>query len=252
MRSARTWMFVPGANRRQMEKALLLPADALIFDLEDAVAGGEKENARKQVKGVLQRNVAPGSPARYVRINGADTPYFEDDVREVAEAGLDGIVLPKVEGPEQVHLLEKRLEQVSHPKPGERVVEIVPIIESACGLYRACEIAGASRRIRRLLFGAIDFALDIGAELTKDGLELLYARSQLVVVSRAAGIEAPIDSVFPDLQDETGLVREARMARQLGFQGKLLIHPKQIEPVNRVFAPSGGELAEAREIVAAY
>jgi citrate lyase subunit beta/citryl-CoA lyase len=131
-------------------------------------------------------------------------------------------------------------------------IEIVPMIESAIGLQRAYEIASSVQRVKRLAFGSLDFALDINAQLTKEGTELLYARSQLVVVSRAAGIEAPIDTVFFDIKDSANLTKEALFVKQLGFQGKLVIHPSQIDIVNEVFKPTKLEIEEAGLIVAAF
>ncbi|QRG69034.1 HpcH/HpaI aldolase/citrate lyase family protein [Brevibacillus choshinensis] len=248
MRQARTWMFVPGSDRNKLEKVDRLQADAVIYDLEDAVAFGEKDIARQLVHEVLQAGRAAGSPARYVRVNAMDTPYFEEDIRSTWGIGLGGIVLPKAEDPKAIARLDAILAGQQHTSP----VEIVPLIETARGLYQAYEIARASKRIKRLMFGSIDFALDIQAQLTPDGGELLYARSQLVVVSRAAGIEAPIDAVFPNIRDTAGLIRETQRAKQLGFRGKLLIHPCQIGPVREVFAPSSEEVLEAEQIVSAF
>ncbi|WNC16335.1 CoA ester lyase [Brevibacillus brevis] len=258
MKQMRTWMFVPGIDERKMAKASQLPVDAVIYDLEDAVAANEKASARQLVKAQLQS--APGSngtPARYVRVNAADSPFFAEDVQEVCGAYLSGIVLPKAEEASAIARLEALLDEwrgngFADSERQVGTVEIVPLIESARGLYHAYEIARASKRIKRLMFGSIDFALDIQADLTRDGQELLFARSQLVVVSRAAGIGGPIDAVFPDVHDTEGLAGEARRARHLGFQGKLLIHPNQIGPVREVFAPVPEQVAEAEQIVAAF
>lgn len=259
MRGARTWMFVPGSDARKLEKAAQSPVDAIIYDLEDAVAREEKAMARDLVKVELQKPSSPDTPARFVRVNAMDTPYFEQDVKACLAAKLRGIVLPKAEETDAIVRLDEWLSEweSSEASDGRRgqqreSLEIVPLIESARGLHHAYEIARSSKRVQRLMFGSIDFALDISAELTADGLELLYARSQLVVVSRAAGIGAPIDAVYPRFRDLEGLIRETQRAKQLGFGGKLLIHPSQIAAVRDVFAPSREELGEAESIVAAY
>ncbi|MED4584934.1 CoA ester lyase [Brevibacillus choshinensis] len=257
MKQMRTWIFVPGSNPKKLEKVEQLLSDAVIFDLEDAVPAQEKALARRLVKEELQHVPRQGTSARYVRVNAVDTPFFEQDVRGIDGVGLRGVVLPKAEDVQSVARLDALLDQLPCTENGveggqDQRVEIVPLIESARGLYHAYEIARASKRIKRLMFGSIDFALDIQAQLTPEGQELLYARSQLVVVSRAAGIEAPIDTVFPNFRDKDGLIRETQRAKQLGFQGKLLIHPCQIGPVREVFTPSHEEIVEAELIVASY
>ncbi|MGG1658086.1 HpcH/HpaI aldolase/citrate lyase family protein [Brevibacillus sp. NRS-1366] len=255
MRLTRTWMFVPGSDEKKIAKAARLPADTFIYDLEDAVAVGEKIRARQVVKQALLDNVN-SQAGRYVRVNAVETPWFEADVQEVLSANPTGIVLPKADGKEAIErvtaLLERSLIENPEAKDAVQEVEIVPLIESARGLYHAYEIACACKRIKRLMFGAIDFALDISAQITKGEEELLYARSQLVVASRAAGIEAPIDSVYPDFSDLAGLIRQTQRARQLGFAGKLVIHPIQLAAVQDVFTPTSEELAEASGIVTAF
>ncbi|KQL48432.1 hypothetical protein AN963_01055 [Brevibacillus choshinensis] len=257
MKQMHTWIFVPGSDPKKLEKVEQLLSDAVIFDLEDAVPAQEKALARRLVKEELQHVPRQGTPARYVRVNAVDTPFFEQDVKGIDGVGLRGVVLPKAEDVQSVARLDALLDQLPGTENGvdggqDRRVEIVPLIESARGLFHAYEIARASKRIKRLMFGSIDFALDIQAELTPEGQELLYARSQLVVVSRAAGIGAPIDAVFPNFRDKDGLIRETQRAKQLGFQGKLLIHPCQIGPVREVFIPSREEIVEAELIVASY
>ncbi|GAB7386463.1 aldolase/citrate lyase family protein [Bacillaceae bacterium] len=247
---SRTWMFVPGSQERRLQKAKDLPADVIIYDLEDAVAANEKEKARKMVRQALQESVGR---VNFVRINDPSTPYFLADLKEVTGKGLAGIVLPKTAKREDVTLVDRLLgqleEAMNFPKGS---IRIVPLIESALGLQYAYEIATASDRVTRLAFGSVDFTLDIGAELTKEGLELLYARSQLVVASRAAGIEGPIDAVYIHIRDREGLRQETQFAKQLGFQGKLVVHPEQIPIVNEIFTPTAEEVKEARGIVAAF
>jgi citrate lyase subunit beta/citryl-CoA lyase len=244
-------MFVPGADDRKIEKSFDLDCDVLIFDLEDAVADGEKDAARRKVKEALGRMA--GSKPCYVRINFMPSPFFEKDLEWMVDRHTRGIVLPKVESAEQIRLVHEligMLERKNGVVPD--ALELVPMIETARGLHHSYEIASASPRVRRLAFGSLDFCRDIGAAPSDDGTELLYARSMLVVNSRAAGIEAPIDTVFVRVKDEAGLIREAGLARQLGFRGKLLIHPAQIGPVHAVFRPSGEEVQWARFVLSAY
>lgn len=250
MNMVRTWMFVPGSSQKKMEKARDLAADVLIYDLEDAVPFNEKDTARKMVKNELHFN---SKQARYIRINGINTPFFHDDLYELVNENIDGIILPKSESKEDIILLDRIISHFEKKKGiSYEPIEIVPLIESALGLHHAYEIASSTPRVKRLAFGSMDFTLDINANSTKAGMELLYARSQLVIVSRAAGIEAPIDTVFIDIKDSANLTKETIFVKQLGFQGKLVIHPSQINTVNEVFKPNKEELEEAELIVSAF
>jgi citrate lyase subunit beta/citryl-CoA lyase len=246
----RSWMFIPGNHQRRLEKARELQADVVVYDLEDAVPITEKEKAREMVKRTLETN---RGKTQFVRVNDPSTPYHEADVSGLVGPDLAGIILPKASDREQLlrvdHLLAQAERQCGRPIGS---TEVVPLIETALGLYRAFEIASACGRVKRLAFGSVDFTLDIGAQLTKEGTEILFARSQLVVLSRAAGIEPPIDAVYIHVKDAEGLERDARLARQLGFQGKLVIHPDQIGVVHQVFSPSEAETDEARKIVEAF
>ncbi|SED06395.1 CoA ester lyase [Paenibacillus sp. GP183] len=251
MKLARTWMFVPGSDMKKMEKARSLAADALIYDLEDAVSFSRKAAARQMVKNEIRSDFK--QQAIYIRINGFSTSFFHDDLNELVGENIQGILFPKAESVEQLTVLSNIISDLERESGISRgTVEIVPIIESALGLQRAYEIASTVKRVKRLAFGSLDFALDINAQLTKEGIELLYARSQLVVVSRAAGIEAPIDTVFFDIKDSANLTKETLFVKRLGFQGKLVIHPSQIEIVNEVFKPTKDEIEEAGLIVAAF
>jgi citrate lyase subunit beta/citryl-CoA lyase len=242
-------MFVPGSDSKKIQKIERLPLDVIIYDLEDAVAFTEKELARIQIKEVLEHN-----PDHFnvVRVNGVNTPFFEDDVRGLVSNMLKGIMLPKSETKEQILQLDELLQQLEEEHHLVQPIKIIPLIESARGICEAADIAKASSRIKCLAFGSIDYALDIDAVLTKEGFELLYARSHLVNVSRAAGIEQPIDSVYLNIKDPDGLQKETRFVKNLGFQGKLAIHPNQIEVINEVFLPSQEEIDNAQVIVSAY
>jgi citrate lyase beta subunit len=234
--SARSILFVPGNDGHKLEKALSAGADAVVADLEDAVPATEKDAARKLVADHVARARTASLVA--VRLNGARTPFWDDDVRALAGLPLDALVLPKAT-PEAVAEL---------PEQGPPVVAIV---ESARGLKRAHEIALAPRVVA-LALGAVDLGLELGLEPRADGQEILLARSQLVLDSAAAGIRAPFDLVHLNTRDADGLERECRLARSLGFRGKLCIHPNQVEIINCVFSPRDEELARARRVVEVY
>jgi citrate lyase subunit beta/citryl-CoA lyase len=235
-----------------LEKATGLGADGVIFDLEDAVPAREKEGARQMLGAFLAGRGVVGEAATFVRVNGLSSGHLEADLREVVQPSLRGVCLPKASTAADIHrlsLLLKEAEQASGLPWGS--VGIIPLIETAKGVINAYQIAGASPRVLAIALGAEDLTLDLGVERSAEGLELLYSRSHLVIAARAAGIPA-IDAIYPDLSDEEGLIREARLGRQLGFQGKLVIHPKQVDPVNAAFSPSPEEIAQARRIVQAF
>ncbi|MEN3277214.1 MAG: citrate lyase subunit beta / citryl-CoA lyase [Massilia sp.] len=233
----RSYLFVP-ANRPEMfGKACKAGADAVIVDLEDAVPFADKAAARGALDAWLASADRPAAPPVLVRINGADTAWFEDDLALCGAPGVQGVVLSKAEGVADI----ARLRQAG-------AAAILPLIESAAGFDNVRAIAQAPG-VQRLLFGSIDFQLDlcIGGERE----ELLFFRSQLVLVSRLAGIGAPVDGVSTAIGDAGLLERDATHARQMGFGGKLCIHPKQVAGVNRCFSPGEEELAWARRVLAA-
>lgn len=237
-----TWLFVPGDRPERFDKAAATGADAVILDLEDAVVPGSKELARSQVASWLTPGggAAGEAPGRrgWVRINAVGTPWYDDDVAALAVApGLAGLVVPKAEDVGELVALRERL---------GRSIGIVALVESALGMHRAVEIAGV---VDRLAFGSIDYAVDLGAEHTPTAL--LHARSTLVFASRVAGIEGPVDGVTAALRDEELLAEDVAAARELGFTGKLLIHPAQVAPVVRGFAPTPDEADWARHVLAA-
>jgi citrate lyase subunit beta / citryl-CoA lyase len=252
MQLSRTWMFVPGIDHRKMVKARDLGADVLIYDLEDAVSINQKQMAREMVREEIS-SLTISNFTKYVRINAINTPFFHDDLHEVVVENINGIMLPKAESAQDLIFLNGIISQMEKKRGiPEGSIKIIPLIESAIGLYRAFDIATSVKRINRLAFGSMDFILDIKAQSTKVGTEILYARSQLVVVSRAAEIEAPIDTVYIDIKDTENLKKETNFVKQLGFKGKLVIHPSQIEIVNGLFNPTKAELEEAKLIVTAF
>jgi len=251
MRLLRTLLFTPGNNMRMIYKAGTLGADAVILDLEDAVPMAEKETARIFVKDCIEQ-VAAGGVQVFVRTNAFTTGLAEEDLNWTVQAGLHGIVLPKAESKDDVLETEKLiavLEKERGLEAGSLV--IIPTLETARGVMNAYEIAMASQRVVAIAFGAVDFTRDMGINLSGEGTELLYARSRIAVAARAAEVQA-IDTPWIDVADREGLVRDSERGRQLGFRGKLLIHPSQIEPVNRVFSPSEDEVEYARKVVEAF
>ena len=228
----RSYLFVPGTRPERFGKALASGAHAVIVDLEDAVPPADKESARAAVANALSP-----TEALIVRINAAGTPWFDDDLRLCRHEGVAGIVLPKAE--------EAVVVEHIRGIAGERRV-ILPLIETARGLWNALAIAN-SPGVRRLLFGSIDFQLDLGV---RDD-ELVHYRSQLVLVSRVAELPSPVDGVTTAIDDVETLRRDTERARELGFGGKLCIHPRQVALVNAAFRPTDEEIAWAQRVVAA-
>jgi citrate lyase beta subunit len=231
----RSILFVPGSDERKLARALDSEADAVVADLEDAVAPAQKERARAVVVEQLRARRRDGL---MVRINGTHTPYFEEDLRAIAGLDLAAVVLPKAT-PDAV------------ARCGSGEPPLLAIVETAQGLRQAYELA-ASPRVAALLLGAADLGAELGLSPLVDSQELLFARSKLVVDAAAAGIRPPFDMVHLDVRDADALAAEAATARALGFGGKACIHPDQVEVVNRVFAPTAAELAWADEAIGAY
>jgi citrate lyase subunit beta/citryl-CoA lyase len=249
-KALRSFLFTPGNHARRVEKALSLDADAVILDLEDAVATAEKPAAREAVAAAFGR---PRRGLLYVRVNAVDTEFCYGDLLAIVRPGLDGIILPKVETPAGLATVDWLLAQLERdrglPAAG---LDLIPIIETARGLDRLGAILGAGTRARRIAFGAGDFTLDVNMRWTRGEAELAHARATVVTASRAAGIEAPFDTVWVDLKDPEGLEASSRTALGLGFQGKMCIHPDQIAIVNRVFTPTDDEVAFAECVAAAF
>jgi len=246
----RSFLFAPGNHARRVEKALTLAADAVILDLEDAVAISEKPATRDLVVAAFGRT---RHGKLYVRVNAYSTEWCYADIVSVARLGLDGIILPKVETADQLRSTDWLLSNLERER-GLPIggIDLVPIIETALGMSNIGAIAGSGCRTKRLAFGAGDYTLDLGMVWSRDENELLPARSAVVVASRAAGIEPPLDTVWADLRDADGFARSANLAAALGFQGKMCIHPDQIAVTNAAFSPSDQQLAWAKRVVAAF
>jgi len=247
----RTLLFVPGNQERRLEKARQLPADALILDLEDSVPASEKDAARKMAAASIDELASTGKDI-FVRINALTTKYAVADIQAVVTRGLKGICLPKSESKDDISRAEALLadaEKKSGLEAGS--IAILALLETPKGIMNAYEVTSASPRIIAAAFGGEDFALEMGINRTKEGSEIFYPRTVVAVACHAANILA-IDSVYTDVRDTEGLIKETRAVARLGFQGKAVIHPDQVGPVNQVFVPSDEEVAQARRVVQAF
>ena len=250
MRPLRSLLFAPGNQPRRVEKALTLDADAVVLDLEDACPLADKVAARTAVVGALQH---PRRCSGYVRVNALSTEYGYGDLIAVVQHGVDGVMLTKVNGPDEIKLADWMISQQERERglpPGS--VDLLPLIESGAGLAAAESIGRASKRVRRMAFGAGDMTRDLGIEWSREETELLALRTALVLASRAAGIEPPIDLAWIGTQDAEGFANSVRWGRVLGFQGKLCIHPNQIHAVNAAFSPTEAQVAKARRVIEVF
>ena len=250
MQPSRSFLFCPGNHPRKVAKVFDAGADAVILDLEDAVAVSEKAATRSPV---VQALGAPRPCRGYVRVNALDTGFAFGDLEAVIAPGVDGIVLPKVESATdlaKVDWLMAELEAKRGLVAGG--IDLMPILETGPGIANARAICAFGGRLRRVSFGAGDYASDMGLDWTRDEAEFAHARAEVVLASRTAGLEPPVDTVWVDLSDAEGLAASAARVKAMGFQGKMCIHPAQVEPVHRVFTPSADEVARAEKIVAAF
>ena len=246
----RSFLFTPANHPRKVEKVFGSGADAIILDLEDACAASEKAASRAVAVAALS---APRSCLGYVRVNATDTEWCFRDLDEVVGPWLDGIVAPKIERPEEIVLIDWMIAQFERER-GLPIgaIDLMPIIETGAGLHALDAIIAAGTRMRRVSFGAGDFTRDMGMKWSADEAELAYARGRLILASRVGGLEAPIDTVHIDLADEDSFDQSVVTGVKFGFQGKLLIHPKQVARTNQSFMPSAKEIARAEKIVAAF
>ena len=250
LRTRRVLLFCPATDRKKVEKAGLLGADSVVVDLEDSVALSKKEEARELAR-VAFSEVDFGKTERLLRVNPFGTGLTDEDVSVVGRASRppDGFVLPKVESAADVRRMStllSALESYGRLAPGS--LKLLLIIETARGVARLGEIAAASPRVETLIFGAEDLCGDMGATRTREGREVFYARSAVVLHAAAERLQA-IDTVFIDLGDQAGLVDETREALAMGYTGKLAIHPRQVEPIVRVFTPSQDEITGAARLI---
>jgi citrate lyase subunit beta/citryl-CoA lyase len=254
----RSYLFAPGNVARRVEKALTLDADVVILDLEDSVAPSDKPATRKLIAEALRR---PRKPRVYVRVNAAATPYCYADLVETIHPGVEGVLLPKVESAGELHAIDWLLTNLERERGmPEASIDLVPQLETAKGVQRIERVvqAGSLRtykapwRVKRVAFGAADYGNDVGLSVSVDEPELAEARARIVMISRAAGLENPLDSPWFHLKDPAGFQRALERSRRGGFQGRLCIHPDQLAPVNAAYLPTEAELAQAERIVAAF
>lgn len=250
----RSLLFAPGSDARKLAKLGSFGADAVVMDLEDAVAVSEKEAARVAVRTALEEFEAGGS-AVFVRVNSPRTGSMEGDLESVVCERLDGVLVPKVEAPEELSEVDRLLGEHEAAKglPLGGIV-VLPLVETALGVVRCEEIAlSAPARVVTLVFGLGDFTVDMCVDLSSDGIELLYARSRIAVAARAARMTPALDGPYPDLRDTQGLIDDTRRSRQLGFQGRVAVYPPQVEVIQRVYSDlAPDEAALARKIVSSF
>ena len=248
----RSWMFVPGNRERFITKAQSSNADAVLLDIEDGVLPADKPEARRMIAAALRQDWT--GPRRYVRVNARSTPWLEPDLDAVIGPGIEGICLTKVVNPQDIHELAARLAVLERRQGlAAGAVRILAAVESARGLLNAAAIADADPRVVGLMFGAEDYALDLGlgARREREAAELIYARSCIVNAAAAANVLS-IDGVFPNLDDPDGLLADVQQARRLGFTSKSTFNPRQIDIINQVFSPQPDEIAYARKIAAGF
>ncbi|MBP3253961.1 MAG: citrate (pro-3S)-lyase subunit beta [Bacteroidales bacterium] len=248
-RLRRTMMFVPGNNPAMMSDAFIYGPDSIMLDLEDSVTMAEKDAARLLVHNAL-KTIDYGNTEMVVRVNPLSTPYGKKDVEAVVKAGVHVIRMPKTETAEEVVELEQEIEKVEKELGCVGRTQIMAAIESTKGIINAYAIATASKRMMGIALGAEDYCANLKTQRTPSGDELLLARETIVVAARAAGIDA-LDTVYSNLNDMETFRKEVELIKRLGFDGKSIINPRQIEIINEVFAPTEKEIEKAKTIIAA-
>ena len=246
----RSLVFVPGNNPRFLENAKTISADIVCFDLEDSVPEKEKSKARKLIKTALAQR-KHYLPNVYVRTNSPESGKIELDLKEIIQKGVDGVVIPKVNSAKELKKIEKTI--ISLEKKAKiSGTRIIPSIESALGVVNCYEIASYSKRIDAIVFGIFDLLNDMGIEYTKGNpLGAKYSRYKIPVVATAAGVYA-IDGIWQDVKDKSGLRKDCKIGRSLGYVGKSVIHPDQVETVHKIFHPNKTEIAWAKLVVKTY
>lgn len=246
----RSLIFVPGNSMRFVEKAKTLAADIICFDLEDSVPDNEKDAARRIIAETLLARRQEYSGIVYVRTNSPESGLIPDDLKAVLQEGIDGIVVPKVNDVSEMLEIKKHIVMLEKERKTDKIA-LMPSIETARGVVNAYLIASAEERIKALIFGVFDFLYDMRLDYDEhDPLGYSYVRAKIPVDARAAGVHA-IDAIWQKIDDIDGLIRDATMARRLGYSGKSIIHPSQIEPVHKVFRPSKNEVEWAKKVVQA-
>lgn len=247
-RLRRTMMFVPGNNPSMITSGHIYGADSLMFDLEDAVAISEKDSARFLVYNAL-KTIDYGNTETVVRVNGLDTPYGKDDFEAMVRANVDVIRLPKTDTAEDVIEADKLITEIEKTIGLDiGTTKLMAAIESPLGVINAYKIATASDRLIGIALGAEDYVTNMKTTRSPEGIELLVARSQILLASRAAGIYA-LDTVYSDVDNDEGFINEVKLIKQLGFDGKSVIHPKQISLVHKEYEPTKKEIDHAVKVL---
>jgi citrate lyase subunit beta/citryl-CoA lyase len=253
MKPYRSFLFIPGNRQRMLAKGPTTGADALLLDLEDAVPSDQKDVARAMVREYVP---TVAGPSVFARINAVVTGLAREDLEAVAVPGLQGIFVPKVESAEEIRQVAAwidALERGAGLEPGR--LTIVAMLETASAVRLGYEIASASPRVGSVCYSGAengDLQTDLGCDWSIEGTEMLYARSKIVLDARAAGIEHPIEGVFAAIDDIEGLVADTTLSKRLGYKGRAVIHPKHVEPVNRIYAPQPDEVEYYRGLLAAF
>lgn len=246
----RTMLFVPGNNPGMIRDAHIYGADSIMIDLEDSVSVNEKDAARLLVYYAL-KSIDYGETEVLVRVNALNTPYGRDDYEAIVRAKPHAIRMPKTETAQDVLEADQLISEIEKSEGMEQgTVKIFVAIESAKGVLNAQQIAVASNRIIGIALGAEDFVTDLKTNRSHEGIELLTARSMILFAARAAGIDA-IDTVFSNVNDEEGFINEVKLIKQLGFDGKSIINPRQIEAINKVYTPTKDEVLKSMKIIEA-
>jgi len=246
----RSLIFVPGNNPRFLEKAKSLSADVVCFDLEDSVPDKEKKKARTLIKNALKKR-NQYSASVFARTNAPDSNKIEADLKEIVQKGIDGIIIPKVNSAKEIKKIEKIILSIEK-KRKIRGIRLIPSIESALGVINCYEIASSSKRIDALVFGIFDLLNDVGIEYAKGNpLGAKYSRYKVPIAAAAAGVYA-IDGIWQDIKDTSGLKKDCKIGKSLGYVGKSVIYPDQIKIVHKIFHPNKTEIAWAKKVCNIY
>ena len=250
----RSLLFLPGNREKFLEKAASLDADGFIVDFEDSVPAAEKAVARQCLAAYVP---ALQGKSIWVRPNASDSRYFAEDLAAIcATPGIAGILLPKAESVDALRAVDQAIgvqERAAGLQPG--TLRIILTIETARGVARALELADASARTESIAFGGArdgDLMTDLGCAFSTESGTLQHAREQVLIAARASGCRCPLDSVYADVRDQAGFEADTILSRSLGYRGRALVHPSQIEPANRLYGPAAGEVAESRRLVEAF
>ena len=247
-RPRRSLLYIPGNNPGMIQNCAIYGSDGVLLDLEDSISISEKDSARKLVKHAL-KTLDFGPVERVVRINGLDTLFFRDDLEEIVPSRPDAVRIPKIDSPDDIQTADEiitRLEREHGMEPGS--VRIHAMLETARAIVNAPSIAASSPRILGLTIGGQDLAADLGIKATREGLEMLYAKSAVILAAKANGLLA-FDTVYTDINNQEGLREQAKMSVSLGFSGKAAIHPSQIAIIHEAFSPDEKEVRKAERIV---